>query len=250
VGSAREIDSAESHFEPQGGRYVGVNASGLPSAQRKRGGGSSRIIGETIPSLRIASDDHRRGVLAKEQLDELKDTLSEFTAYVRELLDFRREQQDARAEAVPPERATNALVIAGRGIIDQTAAELVADAIRFDLGMSTQCPSLGGLTGISAAAAAVHDAAPDIVVLISAGEVSVAQLNLLLRRAKRVFDGAAIIVGYWGASEVPESLRHEVDENVIVAAAAESLVHTVGRIADERIPTPRRPPPLKVGVNA
>lgn len=70
-----------------------------------------------IPSLRIASDDHRRGVLAKGQLDELKDTLSEFMAYVRELLDFKREQQDARAgEAAPPERTTNALVIAASSI--------------------------------------------------------------------------------------------------------------------------------------
>lgn len=201
-----------------------------------------------IPSLRIASDDHRRGVLAKAQLDELKDTLSEFVAYVRELLDFKREQQDARAgEAAPPERTSNALVIAGRGIIDQTAAGLVADAIRFDLGISAQCPSLGGLTGISAAAAAVNDTPPDIVVLISVGEVTIAQLNLLLRRAQRVIDGSAIIVGYWGGPEVPESLRHEGDENVIFAAGADSLVHTVGRIADERILTPRRPPPLKVG---
>src|ERR1700681_13824 len=121
------------------------------------------------------------------------------------------------------------LVIAGRGIIDKAAAGLVADAIRFDLGISAQCPSLGGLTGISAAAAAVNDTPPDIVVLISVGEVTIAQLNLLLRRAQRVIDGSAIIVGYWGGPEVPESLRHEGDENVIFAAGADSLVHTVGR---------------------
>lgn len=102
------------------------------------------------------------------------------------------------------------------------------------------------MTGISAAAPAVHDAPPDIVVLISVGEVTLAQLNLLLRRAQRVFDGSAIIVGYWRGSELPESFRREGDENVIFAAAADSLIHAAGRVADERTLTPHRPHPLKV----
>jgi predicted PurR-regulated permease PerM len=202
-----------------------------------------------IPSLHIASDDHRRGVLAGEKLDELKYTLSEYTANVRELLDFMREQQHAQAPAdaaPPPDRTATAVVIAGRGIIDQTAAELVADAIRFDLGMPTQCPSLGGLTGISAAAATMNDVPPDIVLLISVGGVTTAQLDLLSSRVRRVFEGSAITIGYWCGSGASGSPSHKGDEVFVFAETVDSLLSTVGRIADERTMTPRRPPPLKV----
>jgi predicted PurR-regulated permease PerM len=191
-----------------------------------------------IPSLCIASEDHRRGVLAGEQFGRLKDTLDEYILYVRELLDFRREQQREQARdgtaAQPVESEnTTALVIAGRGILDQAAAQLIADAVRFRLGIAAQCPALGGLTGIGALSDAVSDR-PDFVVLISVGEVTPSQLDLLLSRARRVFATSKIVLGYWGRSDRPEPRRLEAGEDLMLAENAASVVETLGRLAAER----------------
>src|SRR5262249_18905255 len=114
----------------------------------------AKYLDETvIPSLRIASNDHRRAVLRKEQLDRFKDSMTEYIAHIGELLGFKNEQRSAETtlsdEVTAPSKVPSAMVIAGRGAIDQGAAELVAEAIRFDLRVPTQCSSLGGLTGIS-----------------------------------------------------------------------------------------------------
>jgi predicted PurR-regulated permease PerM len=213
--------------------------------------GYIKYLDETvIACLQIASADHQRGVLGKEQLEDLKVFLPEYLAQVRELLDFKYEQQNARmgeGETASPNKTATAVVIAGRGIIDQAAAELIADAIRSELGISTQCPSLGGLTGISAAGQAGHDPQTDIIAVVSVGEVTGAQLDLLVSRVKRVFEGAANAIGYWGGSKTAESLRKDHDRGpVFTAETVDVLVHTVGRIANERTTNPRRPPPLKL----
>jgi AI-2E family transporter len=203
-----------------------------------------------IACLQMASVDRQRGVLGKEQLEDLKSVLPEYIAQIRELLDFEHEQQAARmgqGETAPPIKTPAATVIAGRGIIDHAAAELIADALRSELRLSIQCPSLGGLTGISAAARAPHDTPIDIVVLVSVGEVTEAQLDLLVSRVKRVFEGSAIAIGYWGGSKNAVSLPKEHHGGVVFAAnTVDALVHTVGRIANERMTNPRRPPPLKL----
>ena len=148
-------------------------------------------------------------------------------------------------EVPPAGKVPAAVVIAGRGAIDQGAAELVAEAIRFDLGIPTQCSSLGGLTGISAALGAARDASPDIIVLISVGEVTVPQLELLRRRTRRVFDEAVVIIGYWRNSR--ESLDHgQDDDKLIFAESVDAILRSARRIANERAITPNRPPPLKL----
>jgi predicted PurR-regulated permease PerM len=212
--------------------------------------GYIKYLDETaIACLQIASDDRQRGVLGKAQLDALKVVLPEYIAQVRELLDFKQEQEGARVgeeETASPDKSATAVVIAGRGIIDQTAAELIADAIRSEPGISTQCPSLGGLTGISAVGQAANNASADIIVLVSVGEITGAQLDLLVNRAKRVFEGSAIVIGYWGGSNTAESLKEHDGGLVLTAETVDVLLHTVGRIANERATNPRRPPPLKL----
>ncbi len=202
-----------------------------------------------IPSLRTASYDHRRAILGKEQLDRFKDSLTEYIARIRELLDFKSEQRSAEkaasGEVTPPGKVPTAVVIAGRGAIDQGAAELVAEAIRFDLGIPTQCSSLGGLTGISVSSGAIGDAKPEIVVLISVGEVTAAQLTLLQSRARRVFEGAVIIIGYW--SDLTDSSDHgQGDDRLIFAGSVDSLLRIGRRIVSQCTIAPNRPPPLKL----
>src|SRR5262249_29422441 len=97
--------------------------------------GYIKYLDETaIACLQIASDDRQRGVLGKGQLEDLKVVLPEYVAQVREFLDFKDERESARngeGKTASPNEAATAVVIAGRGIIDHTAAELVADAIRY-----------------------------------------------------------------------------------------------------------------------
>jgi predicted PurR-regulated permease PerM len=209
-----------------------------------------KYLDETvIACLQMASDDRQRGVLGKGQLEDLKVVLPEYIGQVRELVDFKNEAESARngaGKAASSDKSATTVVIAGRGVIDHTAAELVADAIRCELGISTQCPSLGGLTGISTAGVAAHDTATVIVVLVSVGEVTGAQLDLLVNRAKRVFEGSAILIGYWSGSNTLKSLKEHDGDLIFEADTAEALIHIVGRIVNERTTNPRRPPPLKL----
>jgi predicted PurR-regulated permease PerM len=196
-----------------------------------------------IPSLRIASQDQKRDVLRREQMNEFNETIAEYIELMKENLDFEREQQAALpANADSVRRSATALVLAGRGRLDFAAAELIADAIRLDLGMLTLCPSLGGLTGINAAAQASSDEHPDIVVLVSVGVVTPAQLDLLLRRLKRTFACSQIVIGYWGEGDEGVH-RDSKGDGIRFADSVASLIDLVGRIADER-PRPTEPASL------
>jgi hypothetical protein len=54
-----------------------------------------------IPTLRVAADDHKRGVLGREQFLELSETITEYLQLVRETLEYGREQQAATVAAKP-----------------------------------------------------------------------------------------------------------------------------------------------------
>jgi len=185
-----------------------------------------------VPSFRIASDDQKRGILGREQLNELNATIGEYIQHVKESLDFKHEQQAATFAAKPDaiRRSATALVLAGRGSLDLAASELIADAIRLDRGITIHRPSLGGLTGISAAAEAAPDEHPDIVALISVGAVTPPQLDLLLRRVRRTFPRSQIVIGYWNGR--PRDGAD--DEGARYAESVASLIDLVGRIADEQ----------------
>jgi len=180
-----------------------------------------------IPALRAASGDQKRGVLSREQVAELKETLKEFIELIGESLEFKREYlaaKDAQRSEV------NALIIAGRGAPDATAAQLIANVITLDLGITARCPSLGGLTGIGAAAEAEPGKPPDIVALISVGAVTSAQLRLLLHRLGSTFPTSQIIVGHWDGNDTRPAAE---DVRIHYADAATSLLDLVTRTADE-----------------
>jgi hypothetical protein len=186
----------------------------------------------SIPALRTASDDQKRGVLNREQVGELKDTLQEYVELIRETLEYKLEQlsgTDAR-NSRSGRSDVSALILAGRGALDATAAQLVGEVIRLDLGIAARCPSLGGLTGIGAAAEAEPSEPPDMVALVSVGAVTSAQLRLLLHRVGCTFPRSQLIVGYWdGADMQPETERGRIR----FADSATSLLDLVARTADE-----------------
>jgi predicted PurR-regulated permease PerM len=244
----------ESVLEPHQKLYRQLLAGDTAEAAKEAGRwfeerGYIKYLDESvIGCLQLASDDRQRGVLGKGQMEDLKLVLPEYIGQVRELLEFKAEQESARnggGKTTSPTETATAVVIAGRGIIDLAAAELVADAIRSEPGISTQCSSLGGLTGISTAGGAAHDARTIIIVLVSVGELTGAQLDLLVNRAQRVFEGSAIAIGYWGGSNTAKSLKEHDGDLIVRAKTVDALVHAVGRLVNERT-NRRRPPPLKL----
>jgi predicted PurR-regulated permease PerM len=168
-----------------------------------------------IPALRVAAEDQKRGVLGREQFHELE---------------YGREQPAAPVGPKTDPAGRSVLVLAGRGSLDLAAAQLIAEAIRLKLGFIARCPSLGGLTGIGAAAEAEPDAPPDTLVLVSVGAVTSAQLKLLLRRIGSTFPRSQIIVGYWDPAEQLHTT--DVNGSVRYAESVASLVELVGRKVD------------------
>jgi predicted PurR-regulated permease PerM len=185
-----------------------------------------------IPALRVAADDQKRGVLGREHFHELSETIAEYLQLLRETLEYGREQQAATATAKPGAVCWSVLVLAGRGSLDLAAAQLIAEAIRFNRGIAARCPSLGGLTGIAAAAEVEPNVPPDTVVLVSVGAVTSAQLKLLLRRIRSTFPRSQIIIGYW--DPVEQLQTPDVDGSVRYAESVASLVELIGRKADEQ----------------
>jgi hypothetical protein len=185
-----------------------------------------------IPALRAAADDQKRGVLGRDQFLELSETIAEYLQLVQETLEYGREQQTATVAAKPGAVARSVLALAGRGSLDLAAVQLIVEAIRLNVGFAARCASLGGLTGISAAAEAEPDAAPDTVILVSVGAVTSAQLKLLLRRIRSTFPRSEILVGYWDPAE--QLKPHDVDGSVRYAESVASLVQLVGRKAGEQ----------------
>ncbi len=183
-----------------------------------------------IPALRVAADDQKRGVLGRDQVHELSETITEYLQLMQETLEFGRAQETATVAAKPGAAGRSVLVLGGRGNLDLAAAQLITEAIRLNLGIVARCPSLGGLTGISAAAEIEPTAPPDTVVLVSVGAVTSAQLKLLLRRIRSTFPRSQILVGYW--DPVGQLQAHEVDASVRYADSVASLVELVGRKAE------------------
>jgi len=189
-----------------------------------------------IPSLRVASDDQKRAALGRQQMNGLNETIAEYIQLVKESLDFKREQLAAAIAANPDavRRSAAVLVLAGRGSLDLAASELVADAIRLNLEIPARCSSLGGLTGISAAAEGAPNEHPDIVALISVGAVTPAQLDILLRRLRRTFPRSRIVIGYWEEREAPLHQNGADVEGIRYTDSVASLIELIGRIADEQ----------------
>ncbi len=184
-----------------------------------------------VPALRLASNDHHRGIINQE--DELHETLDEYKALLLERLESTRQEELSRMPAVGPvqrRRVVAAVVIAGRGIFDQTAADLITHVVRRDLMVPVVCPSPGGLTGISAAIEATQSA--DIVAVVSVGEATLPQIDLLIRRAKRAFGSAEFFLGWFGQPEAGPSWKDDQDRPVRYVKSAGQLLDAIGHTAD------------------
>jgi hypothetical protein len=87
------------------------------------------------------------------------------------------------------------------------------------------------LTGISAAAEAEPDEPPDIVILISVGAVTSAQLDLLLGRIRGTFRQSQVVIGYWDGPELSPR-ADDAEESIRYVESVGSLIDVVARMAD------------------
>jgi hypothetical protein len=197
-----------------------------------------------IPSLRIATNDRRRTALGREQVTALSASIAEYVQLVKESLELKREQQGTgvvvAGDAAPMSVARLSIVVlAGRGNLDLAASELISEAIGLELRVDIRCPSLGGLTGISAIADTDDDHQPDVAVLVSVGAVSAAQFELLRRRLRRTFPSIQVLIVDWDGSLQQES--HGKAEDIRYVGSVVSAIDAIGKLADSATPLSRLP---------
>jgi len=140
-----------------------------------------------IPALSIAANDTAREVLQPDQLDKLKDTVSEYVELAEDLIEHRigqKEQKEREGQPAQPS-CVEAFVLPARGAFDQAAGKLVALAGRLEARVDVTLASGGGLMGINAALQNKNVQKFQYAAVLSVGEATPAQLRLLIRRLNR-----------------------------------------------------------------
>jgi len=136
-----------------------------------------------IPALSIAANDTAREVLQPDQLDKLKDAVSEYVELAEDLVEERLAEQKQEGRAVQPSCA-KAFVLPARGAFDLAAGKLVALAGQLEARVDVTLAAGGGLMGINAA---VQNQKFEYAAVLSVGEATPSQLRLLIRRVRRAF---------------------------------------------------------------
>jgi hypothetical protein len=140
-----------------------------------------------IPALSIAANDTAREVLQPDQLDKLKNAVSEYVELAEDLVEHRigqKEQKEQEGQAAQPS-CVEAFVLPARGAFDQAAGKLVALAGRLEARVDVTLASGGGLMGINAALQNKNVQKFQYAAVLSIGEATPAQLRLLIRRLNR-----------------------------------------------------------------
>jgi predicted PurR-regulated permease PerM len=121
-----------------------------------------------IPALSIAANDTAREVLQPDQLDKLKDTVSEYVELAEDLIEHRIGQKEQKEQKE-----------------HKAAGKLVALAGRLEARVDVTLASGGGLMGINAALQNKNVQKFQYAAVLSVGEATPAQLRLLIRRLNR-----------------------------------------------------------------
>ena len=228
-----------------------------------------------VKGLSLAQVDMGRGALDDERLGRISDAMAELVAEMAdhegavvdasadkalakradgdEGLDETLETADARSDALPvlgPElvdeswRAENAvLAVAGRNELDRAGAVMLAQILGKH-GLPARAEVAEVLT--STAVVALPDASTRIVVLSYLDAGSPAHVRHAVRRARRRWPSATIIVGSWGQDEAGAKTLCEVSRSDrcasrLTEAAAMCLeVAAAARVRDDPAPVARQ----------
>ena len=136
-----------------------------------------------IPALSIAANDAAREILRPDQLDKLRDAVSEYVELAEDLIEQRLGQKKQESHSVGPACA-KAFVLPARGAFDHAAGKLVVLAGQLEARVEVILAAGGGLMGINAA---LQNEKFQYAAVLSVGEATPSQLRLLIRRLRRAF---------------------------------------------------------------
>jgi predicted PurR-regulated permease PerM len=191
-----------------------------------------------IPALSIAATDTAREVLQPDQLDKLKDAVSEYLELAEDLVEQRLGRQEQEGQAAKPACA-KAFVLPARGAFDHAAGKLLALAGQLEARVDVTLAAGSGLMGINAA---LQSQKFQYAAVLSVGEATPSQLRLVVRRLHRTFSTS---IGILMAKDDVSRVASEPFAQANVFSSAKALLDKIKATAVSPPAPSSGPTPLK-----
>ena len=191
-----------------------------------------------IPALSIAANDTAREVLQPDQLDKLKDAVSEYLELAEDLVEQRLGRQEQEGQAPQPAFA-KAFVLPARGAFDHAAGKLLALAGQLEARVDVTLAAGSGLMGINAA---LQSQKFQYAAVLSVGEATPSQLRLVVRRLHRTFSTS---IGILMAKDDVSRVASEPFAQANVFSSAKALLDKIKATAVSPPAPSSGPTPLK-----
>jgi predicted PurR-regulated permease PerM len=191
-----------------------------------------------IPALSIAANDTAREVLQPDQLDKLKDAVSEYLELAEDLVEQRLGRQEQEGQAAKPACA-KAFVLPARGAFDHAAGKLLALAGQLEARVDVTLAAGSGLMGINAA---LQGQKFQYAAVLSVGEATPSQLRLVVRRLHRAFSTS---IGILMAKDDVSRVASEPFAQANVFSSAKALLDKIKATAVSPPAPSSGPTPLK-----
>jgi len=193
-----------------------------------------------LNGLLLAQEDFARGVLDEGEQTRIRQTIEEV---IEDLSEHADEKSEAPLVAISPDEPRKPILcIAGRNVIDQAAAELLAQILeRRGLPAKVEPPELltiGGILHLPGSGAQI------ICLSYVGAEIGAPRVRYAIRRLRRRLPEVKIIAGFWRAD--PDAARDLVGQTradlcpTLIAEAAAFCVEAANAApAPEAAPEPR-----------
>jgi predicted PurR-regulated permease PerM len=191
-----------------------------------------------IPALSIAATDTAREVLQPDQLDKLKDAVSEYLELAEDLVEQRLGRQEQEGQAAKP-ACGKAFVLPARGAFDHAAGKLLALAGQLEARVDVTLAAGSGLMGINAA---LQSQKFQYAAVLSVGEATPSQLRLVVRRLHRTFSTS---IGILMAKDDVSRVASEPFAQANVFSSAKALLDKIKATAVSPPAPSSGPTPLK-----
>jgi predicted PurR-regulated permease PerM len=208
-----------------------------------------------LPALELADRDVRSGDLSSDRqlllvdgVRELTDGLGDQNRDTTEPSSVAQDSvaasqdeavsQEARPVLRPEWRAIDnpVLCIGGGGPVNHAAAALLAHALG-GAGLGSILPSAYGFAGLSEALAQSSQVKLVCVCMVGTGRAGLARF--LVRRIRRAFLGAKILIGYWGApanASTASQIKAGSGADLIAATLAEAVALCITEAYEDSVP--------------
>jgi len=158
-----------------------------------------------LPALGLAAFDHRTNQIEPTQLATFRET-------AKEAIELALDETEDKSELPLGAAAANVFVIPGRGDVDRTAAEVIAQLIAHETSCEvTALTQSSGLTAIASLQTETNNSRVDAIVLLTVGGLEEAHLGLLSQRARQNFPEARQFMLSAEESRVPLASNQHAD---------------------------------------